>query len=259
MSDKKFLDQNGLLYVWQKIKTLLGGKVDKVDGKSLISDTEITRLASVTNYDDKEVQAAITNLETKVSALESGTYDDTQLRKDIADTYATLTALADHTGNTTIHVTSAEKTKLSGIASGAQVNVIESIKVNGTAATITSKSVNITVPTDNKSLTNGAGYQTADNVSTAIANALKDVTSIEYKKLTTGEYDASTLVPTVTGATGVIYLVPKTTSETNNVYVEWIWDGTEFEKIGDTTVDLSGYISDEDVISNSEIDTIFSA
>ena len=31
----KYLDSNGLLYLWSKIKTLLGGKVDKVEGKGL--------------------------------------------------------------------------------------------------------------------------------------------------------------------------------------------------------------------------------
>ena len=35
MANKNFLDNNGLLYLWQKIKTLLSGKVDKVDGKGL--------------------------------------------------------------------------------------------------------------------------------------------------------------------------------------------------------------------------------
>jgi hypothetical protein len=42
--------------------------------------------------------------------------------------------------------TSALKTKLEGIAAGAQVNVIESIKVNGVAQTVTGKAVNITIP-----------------------------------------------------------------------------------------------------------------
>lgn len=31
----KFLDENGLLYLWGKIKTLASGKVDKVEGKGL--------------------------------------------------------------------------------------------------------------------------------------------------------------------------------------------------------------------------------
>lgn len=50
-------------------------------------------------------------------------------------------------GLSTNDYTTAEKTKLSGIAEGAQANVIESIKVNGKVQSISSKSVNITVPT----------------------------------------------------------------------------------------------------------------
>lgn len=42
----------------------ISGKVDKVPGKSLIADTEITRLANVVNYDDTEI---ISLLATKVS------------------------------------------------------------------------------------------------------------------------------------------------------------------------------------------------
>lgn len=52
------------------------------------------------------------------------------------------------------------QTKLNGIASGAQVNVIEVVKVNGNALTVTSKSVNITVPTKTSDLTNDSGFIT---------------------------------------------------------------------------------------------------
>lgn len=38
----KYLDQNGLLYLWQKLKTLLAGKVDKVDGKGLSANDYTT-------------------------------------------------------------------------------------------------------------------------------------------------------------------------------------------------------------------------
>lgn len=53
----------------------ISGKVDKVDGKSLISDTEIARLASVDNYDDTDIKAEIakkadaTAIPSKVSEL----------------------------------------------------------------------------------------------------------------------------------------------------------------------------------------------
>ena len=66
-----------------------------------------------------------------------------------------------HTDN---NYSTTEKEKLSGIDAGAEANVIEQVKVNGTAVAVTGKAVNITVPTDNASLSNGAGYQTADQV-----------------------------------------------------------------------------------------------
>lgn len=48
---KKFLDSDGLLYVWSKIKTALSGKVDAVQGKQLstndFTDAEKQKLASL--------------------------------------------------------------------------------------------------------------------------------------------------------------------------------------------------------------------
>lgn len=49
-----FLNYDGLLYFWQKIKALLAGKVDKVDGKGLSTNdyttAEKTKLAGLMNY-----------------------------------------------------------------------------------------------------------------------------------------------------------------------------------------------------------------
>lgn len=75
----KYLDYNGLAYLWEKIKSLVSTKVDKETGKGLSSN----------DY------------------------------------------------------TTAEKTKLSGIATGAQANVIEGVQVNGTSLTPTNKIVNV--------------------------------------------------------------------------------------------------------------------
>lgn len=58
--------------------------------------------------------------------------------------------------------------------SGYQANVIETIKVNGTAQTVTSKAVDITVPTNNNQLTNGAGYIT----NAALADYSKTVNTV---------------------------------------------------------------------------------
>ena len=49
-------------------------------------------------------------------------------------------------------------TKVAGIAEGAQVNVIETVKVNGTALTVTNKAVDVTVPTKLTDLTNDGNF-----------------------------------------------------------------------------------------------------
>ena len=54
------------------------------------------------------------------------------------------------------------KNKLNGIETGAQVNKIETIKVNGSTQTITNKSVDISVPTKTSDLSNDSNYITKD-------------------------------------------------------------------------------------------------
>ena len=46
-------------------------------------------------------------------------------------------------GLSTNDYTTSEKNKLSGIATGAQANVLESVKIDGTALSVSSKAVNI--------------------------------------------------------------------------------------------------------------------
>lgn len=57
----KYLDSNGLLYLWGKIKSLVSGKVDKVEGKGLSTNdfttAEKTKLASLENYTLPEASA----------------------------------------------------------------------------------------------------------------------------------------------------------------------------------------------------------
>lgn len=98
----------------------------------------------------------------------------------------------------------------------------------------------------------GKGYQTANQVNTAITNALKDITGIDFKIVTT--------LPS-TGVKGTIYLIASSTTQTQNIYDEYIYltESKKFEKIGTTAVDLSGYVKEENLvaITNAEIDTIF--
>ena len=46
-------------------------KVDKIEGKSLLDDTEIERLKGVNNYDDTEVKTNIAEVKDSVANLSS--------------------------------------------------------------------------------------------------------------------------------------------------------------------------------------------
>ena len=169
-------------------------------------------------------------------------------------------------GLSTNDYTSAEKQKLSGIASGAQVNVIESVKVNGTALTPSTKSVDVTVPTKVSQLRNdsgfqnatqvnstitGKGYQTQSQVQSLINSAVGNITSIKYEKVSS--------LPTA-GSNGVIYLVAHSHG-TQDIYDEYIWlaESKTFEKIGNTDIDLSGYVKSSELtaISTSDLSTMW--
>lgn len=104
MANDKYLDQNGLLYFWQKIKAKFALATD----------------LSTTNGN-------VSDLQTQVNGI---------------------------------------------VAQGGEPNVIETVKVNGTALSVTNKAVDVSVPTNNNQLTNGAGYQNASQVATTASNAV---------------------------------------------------------------------------------------
>ena len=58
--------------------------------------------------------------------------------------------------------TSALKSRLESVENGAEVNVIESVKRNGTALPVVGKAVDVSVPTATSELTNDAGFLTAE-------------------------------------------------------------------------------------------------
>ena len=169
-------------------------------------------------------------------------------------------------GLSTNDYTSAEKQKLSGIASGAQVNVIESVNVNGTKLTPNSKAVDVTVPTKTSQLTNDSGYQSATSVESIITakgyqtqsqvqslinSAVGNITSIRYEKVTS--------LP-ATGSNGVIYLVAHSHG-TQDIYDEYIWltETKTYEKIGNTDIDLSAYVKSSELtaITTNDLNTMW--
>lgn len=224
------------------VNEALSNKVSKEEGKGLSTNDftteEKTKLAGIaegankTTVDDKTSTTSTNPIQNKVITAE--------LNKKVNSVSGKGLSTNDYTND--------EKEKLEGIAAGAQVNIIESIKVNGIAQTITDKSVDITVPTNTNQLTNGAGFQNASQVSSAISKALEGITTIDYQVVTD--------LPD-TGAKGTIYL--KSNGGTSpNVYDEYIWVEDKFEKIGTTEVDLTNYWNTTSLaaLTNTEIDGI---
>jgi len=82
----------------------------------------------------------------------------------IKATIANKVDKVDGKGLSSNDYTSNEKTKLAGIAEGAQVNVLEGIQKNGNTVTITNKIANISVPTKTSDITNDSGFITSADV-----------------------------------------------------------------------------------------------
>lgn len=188
------------------VKTLEDGQVKKnADAISVLNGT-----SAVDGSVDKKVADAINEFSTKIS--DNGTVDTFKELIDYAAThkneYSTLsgevqkntTAIATLNGDgagsvdkkvadaiaainkyvekngTDRLITEAEGTKLAGIAKGAQVNVIESIKVNNVAQTADGKAVNIAVPV-------------ADDTSIAITENKISIKAVDVQKLFIAEGD----------------------------------------------------------------------
>lgn len=118
------------------------------------------------------------------------------------------------------------------------------------------------VPSTVSSFTNDANYQSGAQVTTAINAAIAGISGISFEIVQT--------LP-ATGDPGTIYLVPAGQSATGDIYAEWIYLNSSWEKLGTTAVDLTGMVSydstneefsaDNSVIAeyatNLDIDSIF--
>lgn len=180
----------------------------KYDAKGAAASAQTAAVASAKSYTDGQI-----------SALLDGADDDTlNSIKELADAIkendsaidalngiaagkADASALSAHTGNGDIHVTAAKKANWDAAythstsahaPTNAQANVIETIKVNGTALTPTSKAVNITVPTDYLVAADIANK--ADKATTLAGYGITDA----YTK---SEVDAKTAVDTALSTT----------------------------------------------------------
>ena len=228
MTQKKYLDNNGLLYFWQKIVNAFVKK----DGNKVLTDNNYTteeknKLAGLQNY---ILPKATT---TTLGGIKAG--EGVEITAD-----GTLNATGGGTADSVDWSNVQNKpTTIAGYG-------ITDAKIENKKITIGTNSV--TVPSNNNELENGAGYQTSQQVQSAINTAVGKITQFGFQIVSE--------LPR-TGKKGIIYLIPKTKAE-QNIYDEYIWIDTGYELIGTTAVDLTGYLKENDLvaITNEEIDGI---
>lgn len=164
---------------------------------------------------------------------------------DGTSTYAPYTEYDVASASAAGLMSASDFTKLAGIASGAQVNIIEKVKVNGTALVIDTSDKSVDVIT-----------LTSAEVNQMIQQAISEITGLQFVKV-----NSYADLP-ATGDSSTIYLVPNS-GTAPNVYDEYIWftdtsttpATSGYEKIGTTAIDLSGYVQYTDIslMTNSEI------
>lgn len=142
-----------------------------------------------------------------------------------------------------------EREKLEGIEEGAQVNVIKEVQVDGTALEVSGKVVNIPGADD---VVKGVVLLTDDPDSeaagTAATTAAIRAALANFGGFMIVELDPVTGKPDVENpSTKYIYLTKTEESGKTDPYTEWIYVVPEqgepgWEVIGETSVDLSGYV-----------------
>lgn len=222
--------------------------------------------------------------------------DGTSIDNNIEDELYVKQVDADKIVDGTINkvYTATEKTKLSGIEAGAQVNVIEHIKLGSQQSDLDVNDKRVTIPVDttptNNStnpITSGAVYSelalkaplaspaltgtptapTASSGTNSTQIATTAFVQAAIAAAVTGSFKFVSSLPT-TGEEGYIYLVPHTHAEgsinTNpDVKDEYIWNTSvtpaQWELIGNTDIDLSNYWSEDELVAltTSEITTIW--
>lgn len=132
-----------------------------------VKDTDYTYRYNGTGWvaiSANAIPKATTSVDGLLSKTDKAHYDDayskrhTHSNKSVID--GITSTLVNNWNSAKTHADSAHA------PSDAQANVIETVKVNGTALTPSSKAVNVTVPTKVSQLTNDSGYKTTDNNTT---------------------------------------------------------------------------------------------
>ena len=221
-----------------KVKEALGGKVDKVTGKGLSTNDLTTELK-------KSYDGAVTDV---ANLKKVGSEKNTIVGIKVNGT----TQTPDSNRQVDISVPTdsdiAQKIEEYGYQTETQVNQIIAGKGHQTAAQVkaTVEGYGYQTAAQVNTAITGKGYQTADQVQAAINESLSGITGIDIQPV------ESLPKP---GKKGVIYLVAHAHGDKDN-YDEYVWVASknDYEKIGNTDFDMSGYVQKTDLVELTDED-----
>lgn len=158
---KKYLDNDGLLYFWQKIKNLFASKDESIKTITRSGTTFTATRADGTTFTFDQQDNNTTYTPASATPKMDGTgavgTSAKYAREDhVHPSDTTKVDKVDGKGLSTNDYTTAEKTKLSGIATGAEVNVQSDWNVTDTSSDAFIKN-KPTIPTVNYPVTSVAG------------------------------------------------------------------------------------------------------
>lgn len=218
--------------ITQAISDAISGKAD--------ASTTLSGYGITDAYTKTQVDGLINALDTGVISVNGKTGEVTLTLADLGAASASdLQDLSD---------------RVDGIvATGGEPNRIDTVKVNGTALTITNKSVDVSVPTKTSDLTNDSGYLTSYTESDPVFNAspAHDITSNDIANWNSKTSNVGTItgVQTTAGAHTAVnvssgkasFNVPTNTSHlTNDSLIGGVKvNGTALSVANDRTVDIT--------------------
>lgn len=273
------LTKDSLSHIWAKLKPMFEGKVDKVSGKQLSTNdyttAEKNKLAGLSNYThptgsgNKHIPAG-----GKSGQVVGWSADGTGTWVDQKDTTYT-----DATTTTSGLMSATDKTKLNGIANGANNYThptytaksagLYKVTVDGTghvsAATAVSKTDITALGIPSKDTTYGVASTSANGLMSAADKKKLDgfsaagsyaTTTYVGQQIAAAGHISKSIVETLpepsAAKDNVIYMIKKVTPDGSNLYDEYMLISGALEKVGDTKTVI-------DEITNEEIDAILAS
>lgn len=226
----KFLDDNGLLYLWSKIKAAIPTKVSQLSNDSnFITIADVPEGAAASTTTPKMNDTAAVGTE-KAFARGDHVHPKDTSKADKATTY-TKTEV-----DTAVNAKATKATTLAGYNIGDAYTKTEVDTAVGAKAT---------------KATSLSGYGITDAYTKTEIDA-KLTSAVRYK----GTKTNYSQLPTSGNVTGDMWNITNADATHGiNAGDNVVWNGTAWD-VQAGTVDLSSYVKNTDLISNSDIDTI---